>query len=339
MSVSRPPFDPQVAEAMAENAAVIVTSLRPDEILALRARSTSKDVRRLAADTGYTFAEHEVPGAAGGIRVLVLRPEAAAEPCPVLLHLHGGGLVVGDVADNVDMALDVAPGWAVVSVEYRLAPEDPYPAAIDDAAAALDWLVASAAELGVDPDRVVVTGVSAGGGLAAALALRTRDRGRPDLMGQLLIYPMLDDRNDSASGRQMAGVGSWDRTANATGWAAYLGDRAGSESTPADAAAARATTLAGLPPTFVDVASAETFRDECVQYATRIWEVGGDAELHVWAGGCHGFDDLAPAAEVSRAARAARASWLARLLAASRRVASEPSLHHVGEDRVEGALL
>ncbi|WP_407343897.1 alpha/beta hydrolase [Pengzhenrongella phosphoraccumulans] len=260
------------------------------------------------------MSEHVALGPAGEVRVVIVRPERAVGPVPVLLHLHGGGFIVGAVADNVDAALDVAPGWAVASVEYRLAPEDPYPAAIEDAYAALAWLVVHAAELGIDSRRVVVTGVSAGGGLAASLALLARDRGGPRLCGQLLVYPMLDDRNDSFSGRQMVGIGSWDRDANATGWDAYLGARAGGLDTTGYAAAARADSLAGLPPAFIDVGSAETFRDECMQYAARLWADGGDAELHVWPGGCHGFDGLAPAAQLSVAARVARASWLERLL-------------------------
>jgi acetyl esterase/lipase len=166
--------------------------------------------------------------------------------------------------------------------------------------------------------------VSAGGGLAAATALLARDRGGPHLVGQLLIYPMLDDRNDSASAAQMAGVGSWDRTANATGWWAYLGDRAGGPDVPGHAAPARVEDLGGLPPAFVDVGSAETFRDEDVAYAERLWRCGGDAELHVWPGGCHAFDFLAPEAMLSRNARATRVRWLTRVLARSA-VRHEPS--------------
>jgi acetyl esterase/lipase len=314
LGCARPPFDPEIAAELVRQSEIVVTSLAPDEIESLRARAARPDLSMVAADARCTVSEHRAPGTAGGVRVVLFRPETATSPLPVLLHLHGGGLIVGDVGDNVDMALDVAPGWAVASVEYRLAPEHPYPAAVEDAYAALVWLVGEAVELGLDPGRVVVTGVSAGGGLAAALALLVRDRGGPRLLGQLLIYPMLDDRNDSASGHQMAGVGSWDRSANATGWGAYLGPGAGGPDTPAHASAARASSLRGLPPAFVDVGSAETFRDECVDYTARIWADGGDAELHVWPGGAHGFDGLAPLARLSRASRAARADWLERLL-------------------------
>ena len=165
----------------------------------------------------------------------------------------------------------------------------------------------------LDPDRIVVSGVSAGGGLAATTALHARDTSGPRLMGQLLICPMLDHRSDSGSARQMEGVGSWDRTANATAWAAYLNALDGP--VPPYASAAMASDLTGLPPTFIDVGSAETFRDECVAYASALWAAGGDAELHVWPGGVHGFDFLAPWAPLSRSARAARVDWLRRLAA------------------------
>jgi acetyl esterase/lipase len=310
---ARPPFDPAIADALTTRAADVVTTLRPDEIGALRERAQPPVLADVATGAGLELTWHAAPGPDGGtVRVALLRPPVD-HAVPVLLHLHGGGLVVGTVSDDVAAAAQVAPGWAVASVEYRLAPEHPYPAAVEDAYAALTWLVGDADVLGLDPTCVVVEGISAGGGLAAALALLVRDRGGPALAGQLLICPMLDDRNETASGHQMAGVGSWDRTANATAWAAYLGDRAGGPDTSAYAAAARAADLHGLPPAFVDVGSAETFRDECVAYAARLWADGGDAELHVWPGGCHGFDGLVPDAPVSRDARLARARWLARL--------------------------
>ena len=203
---------------------------------------------------------------------------------------------------------------AVVSVEYRLAPETPHPGPVEDCYAGLVWTAAHAAELGIDPARLIVGGGSAGGGLAAAVALLARDRGGPALAGQLLICPMLDDRNDTPSSRQMAGLGVWDRAANEVGWTALLGDarggprrlavrRAGPGGRPVRPAAA-----------FIDVGSAETFRDEDVAYATRIWQAGGAAELHVWPGGFHGFDGLAPQARISQEARAARVRWLHRLL-------------------------
>jgi acetyl esterase/lipase len=167
---------------------------------------------------------------------------------------------------------------------------------------------------GFDPARIIVAGGSAGGGLAAALALMVRDQGGPALLGQMLIYPMLDDRNDTPSSLQMAGLGVWDHQANQTGWAALLGEAVGGPDVSPYAAPARAEDLSGLPPAYIDVGTAETFRDEDVAYASRMWQAGGVAELHVWPGGFHGFDMMVPTAAVSQDARAARLRWLHRIL-------------------------
>ncbi|MET9464015.1 alpha/beta hydrolase fold domain-containing protein [Streptomyces sp. NPDC006544] len=165
-----------------------------------------------------------------------------------------------------------------------------------------------------DANRLVIGGKSAGGGLAAALALLTRDRGGPVPIGQLLLSPMLDDRDHTFSSRQMAGVDTWDRTSNATAWQALLADRYGAEDLPPHAAPARAKDLSRLPPAYIEVGSAETFRDEDVAYAQAIWRAGGRAELHVWPGAFHGFDTVAPRAALSQRARDARTRWLRRLL-------------------------
>jgi acetyl esterase/lipase len=226
-------------------------------------------------------------------------------------------MIIGDnrmgVAEPLDWSQALG-GLAVVSVEYRLAPDHPHPAPVEDCYAGLRWTAEHAGELGLDPARIIVAGASAGGGLAAALALLARDRGGPALAGQLLMCPMLDDRNDTPSCHQMTGVGVWDRTSNHTSWSALLGEARGGPEVSPYAAPARASDLSGLPPAFIDVGSAETFRDEDVAYAGRIWQAGGRAELHVWPGGFHGFDMLAPRAKLSRDARAARVRWLRRLL-------------------------
>jgi acetyl esterase/lipase len=226
-------------------------------------------------------------------------------------------MILGDNRTGVVEMLDWAQEFqaVVVSVEYRLAPETPHPGPVEDCYAGLVWTAEHAEELGIDPGRIVIAGASAGGGLTAALALMARDRGGPALLGQVLIYPMLDDRNDTPSAIQMAGLGVWDRVSNETGWTALLGSARGGPDVSPYAAPAREKDLSGLPPAFIDVASAETFRDEDVAYASRIWQAGGVAELHVWPGGYHGFDGLAPQATVSQEAKAARVRWLRRLLA------------------------
>ena len=300
-----PPFDPELAGVVGELRAGRPPLKTLDDIPARR-ELVAADFRTVAelaaAHPGFTFREEY----AGDVPLLVVTPAGRAST-GVLYHVHGGGMIVGS-HHGPDVPALLA--WAgeldltVVSPGYRLAPEHPYPAAVEDCYAGLLWTVE---RLG----RPVVGGVSAGGGLAAATALLARDRGGPDLAGQLLICPMLDDRNDSASAVDLDGRGLWDRTANNVGWTAYLGGR---RDVPAYAAPARAEDLSGLPPAFLDVGSAETFRDEVVAYASRIWQAGGEAELHVWPGGFHGFDALVPDAALSRAARAARLAWLRRLL-------------------------
>ncbi|MGX4734027.1 alpha/beta hydrolase [Kitasatospora griseola] len=252
-----------------------------------------------------------------GEGVVWARPAGASGRLPVLHYLHGGGLIGGNayaVLPRVLRELAEPLGTAVVSVEYPLAPDAPYPRPLHACRDALRWTLANAAPLGLDPARVVLAGKSAGGGLAAALALLLRDEGGPAPIGQLLLSPMLDDRGGTASARQLAGRDTWDAASNATAWRAALGAAYGTPDVPPYAAPARATSLAGLPPAYLEVGSAETFRDEVVAYADALWQCGGSAELHVWPGACHGFDTLAPGAAVSRAAVAARQGWLRRLL-------------------------
>ncbi|MFC8146852.1 alpha/beta hydrolase [Streptomyces paradoxus] len=317
-----PPFDPELAAALELIKDMISPGLALDEIAEVRQGPGIQMLADMDLTMGGAFEveDRQVPGPQGepDISLLICRPAAAesAGPRPVIYHVHGGGMVIG----NNRVGVDVPLAWAqaldavVVSVEYRLAPEHPHPAPVEDVYAGLLWTADHAAEIGADPERIVIAGASAGGGLSAALALLTRDRKGPQPIGQLLMCPMLDDRNDTPSTYQMAGLGVWDRTANETGWTALLGSRRGGPDVPAYAAPARAEDLTGLPPAFLDVGSAETFRDEVVAYASRLWQAGGVAELHVWPGGFHGFDGFAPQAAVSQAARGAQVAWLRRLL-------------------------
>ncbi|WAP53806.1 alpha/beta hydrolase fold domain-containing protein [Streptomyces sp. S465] len=188
------------------------------------------------------------------------------------------------------------PEMAVLSAEYRLAPGTRYPGPLADCYAGLVRAAGHAGELDIDAGRVIIGGKSAGGGLAAALALLARDRGGPGLLGQLLLCPMLDDRAGTVSSHQMSGLGGWDLVSAETAWKAPLGDRYGAADLPPHAAPARATDLSCLPPAFLDVGSAEMFRDEDVAYANALCQAGGQAELHVRPGACHGFDSVAPRA-------------------------------------------
>jgi acetyl esterase/lipase len=317
-----PPFDPELAAALELVRDVISPSLTLDDIATMREGMGVDFLGELdlTLDGFFEVEDRTVPGPDGepDISLLICRPATPVTvgPRPVFYHVHGGGMVIGDNRIGVTAALD----WAkeldavVVSVEYRLAPEHPHPAPIEDVYAGLVWTAEHAAELGADADRIVIAGASAGGGLTAALGLLTRDRKGPRPIGQVLMCPMLDDRNDTVSSHQMAGLGVWDRTANETGWTALLGDRRGGPDVSPYASPARADDVTDLPPTFIDVGSAETFRDEAVAYATRIWQSGGVAELHVWPGGFHGYDGFVPQAAVSRATGAARLNWLRRLI-------------------------
>lgn len=317
-----PPFDPELVPALEAMAAMRRPEFTLENIQLIReARSvfpqpTDDDLRRGGA---FELSTELVPGPDGApqIPLLICRPAAVEAPVACLYYIHGGGTILGDNRVGLPGMLDHAEqlALAVVSVDYRLAPETPHPGPVEDCYAGLAWTVAHAGQLGIDPGRIVVGGGSAGGGLSAAVALLARDRGGPALFGQLLICPMLDDRNDTPSSWQMAGRGIWDRTANNVGWTALLGDARGGPGVSPYAAPARATDLSGLPPAFIGVGSAETFRDEDVAYAGRIWQAGGAAELHVWPGGYHGFAAMVPEAAVSRAAVAAQRDWLRRLLA------------------------
>lgn len=258
-----------------------------------------------------------VPGYRGDpIDISVFTPSGVIGPAPLVYFVHGGGMMFGHRFDGLGTVFPAATplGAIIATVGYRLAPEHPDPYPVEDAFAALRWVALHAEELGVDPNRIAIVGGSAGAGIAAGVALLARDRGGPALAGQLLMYPMLDDRDASVSTRQFDGIGIWDRANNVVGWTALLGDRRGTDDVSIYAAPARAVDASGLPPTFIDVGSAEVFRDECVAFAARIWADGGVAELHVWPGGTHGWEVLAPDLDATRLARAARLSWLAAVL-------------------------
>ena len=249
--------------------------------------------------------------AEAGVPVRVYRPHAAASG-GALLWLHGGGLIVGrpsmDDGQCVGWAREL--GLLVVSVDYRLAPEHPFPAALDDAHGAWTWLQGAAAAMGVDPARVAVGGGSAGGGLAACLAQRLRDEGGARPAAQMLVYPMLDDR--TAARRELDEIGHrvWTNRSNRAGWSAYLGDAPGAADVPPYAAAARCADLAGLPPAWIGVGALDLFLDEDRAYAARLRGAGVATELHEVPGAPHGFDALAPDVPLARAfmARARRRS-------------------------------
>lgn len=320
-TLKRPPFDAELEAVLTLLGEQLPPSITPEMIPLLRQGPSPMElsVDDVLAEVGVERRDVTIPGYDGGeITVSVLRREGHSGTGPGIYHTHGGGMIFGDQFVGLQhvlpwiMELDAV----VVTVAYRLAPEFPDPYPVRDCYAGLLWTAEHAAELGIDPGRLLIAGASAGGGLAAGTALLARDEGGPALAGQVLIYPMLDDRDQTVSTAQIDGVGVWDRISNLTGWSALLGDRRGTDDVSIYAAPARATDLSGLPPAFIDCGSAEVFRDEDVAYATALWQAGVQAELHVWPGGFHGFDMVAPHTALAQAMTAARNAWVARVLGA-----------------------
>jgi acetyl esterase/lipase len=263
---------------------------------------------------GVTITMHPLPGPTA--RVRVMRPAAASGVQPVLLWVHGGGYVLGTAAqdDAFCARLMAATGVSVVSVDYRLAPEHPWPAALDDCTAALDFLEREGRALGLDGSRLIIGGQSAGGGLAAALVLRMADTGRQAALLQLLSYPMIDDRTTQR--QQSLDVRMWDETSNLRGWRAYLGRAPGGHDMTDLMAPARRAHLGGLPPAWIGVGTEDLFHDEDVTYAQRLQAAGVPCSLEVVPGAFHGFDSALPEATVSQKFFAAQCTAVRQALAA-----------------------
>jgi acetyl esterase/lipase len=267
--------------------------------------------------------ERHIPGPPGApeVRLWIVDPAPSEKGKPLLLHMHGGGFMM------------IGPGWmpllqeiatdchcVVVSVDYRLAPETRYPGALEDNYAALKWVHAHAAELGIDRSRIAVGGESAGGTHAASLAIHARDRNKEDvpICFQLLIYPALDDRTGSSHPAAPAvGHFLWTPSANRFAWSSLLGVPAGSSKVPAAAVPARVASVAGLPPAWIGVGSIDLFVEEDMEYARRLVHAGIATELLVVRGAFHGFDLLVPDAEVSKQFNASWKSALRKAFATS----------------------
>jgi acetyl esterase/lipase len=281
----------------------------------LRAQSRALQAQEEPSDaverTDYVIAGSR---AAPHVRLRVHRPIGTPGAVPAIFSIHGGGYVRGSYENDNKRFDEWCPklGCVGVSVEYRLAPETPYPGALEDCYAALGWLHEHAPDLGITLERSGIFGASAGGGLAATLAILSRDRGEFPIAFQLLQYPMLDDQQVTDSSKWDVPI--WKPAANAFGWRAYLGDLYGSSAVPGTAAAARATDLTGLPPTFLMVGSADGFCDEVLEYGRRLNHAGVPVELHLYPGAPHGFDLHFPGAALSFQARQDMFDWLLKMI-------------------------
>ncbi len=308
-------MDPEIAEALANMP--MMDGFAFDQLPAMREQRAGQiAIMQAQLSDRVERTDHLVPGAAGDpdVPIRVHRPVGATGDLPCVYFMHGGGYVFGTHVMD-DLRFD---RWCTqlncvgVSVEYRLAPETPYPGPLEDSYAGLKWVYEHAAELGIDRARLGIGGASAGGGLAAGLALLARDRAEVPLAFQLLIYPMIDDRRTNQSSTWEVPI--WSPRSNADGWRAYLGPLFGQEP-PAYAAASRATDLSGLPPAYIMVGALDGFLDEDVEYAMRMTHASVPVELHVYPGGPHGFDGLLPGTQLARRARADIEAWLARTFA------------------------
>jgi acetyl esterase/lipase len=292
--------DPELAQVLAQLPSFEVNEATLSSVRAVELPTDP------AITTEVDCVERKLPGPLDNpsVRVLIYTPPSPALPLPAVLHIHGGGYVVGkpEMSDARNRLLAQRVGCVVMSVDYRLAPETPFPGAVEDCYAALLWLHRNADEVGVDPRRIAISGESAGGGLAASLALLARDRGEVPVCFQQLIFPMIDDRTGSVGdAHPYAGEFLWTAASNRYGWRSLLNAAPGDEGISPYAAAARAPTLAGLAPAFIAVGALDLFVEEDIEYARRLIHAGVPTELHVYPGAFHGYL-MAPQARVTRQA-------------------------------------
>ena len=259
--------------------------------------------------------DHVLNVAGRSVPLRIHRPKGHPGSLPAILWMHGGGFCIGDAeGEDTKMRRFVTEvNCVAVSVGYSLAPEHPWPAAVDDSYAALEWLADNAASLDVDPARVAVTGVSAGGCIAAAVTLMARDRGKIPVAFQLLNYPVLDDRT-ALKPPPASEVPPWSHQNNVDAWNMYLGHAPGGDGVSEYAAPARARNLSGLPPTYMAVGEFDPLLMENIDYARRLLAAGVATEFHVYPGTFHSFDSFAPQAAVSRRASAEQLDALRRAL-------------------------
>ena len=244
--------------------------------------------------------EAQIPGIGTDpdVPIRISKPESLPPNAPGLVWIHGGGMVLGsaEMDDAGSAAMAEQHQCVVISVDYRLAPENPYPAPLHDCYAALKWFAKNANSLGVSSDRIAIGGASAGGGLAAGTALMARDKGGPNLIFQLLVFPMLDHRNETPSSFGTSDTRVWNREANIIAWEAYLNNI---EPIPSYASPSITDDLSGLPPTYINVGTLDIFVDEDIDYAARLSQAGVPVELHVYPGAFHGSNGFVAESSLS----------------------------------------
>lgn len=317
-AAARPAVDPlaRVDPELRDGARLILQRPQPEwnleTLAAIRAippieappppSSASVERRRAPGRTDHPEAPFELIGHQSG-----------KAPRPALIHIHGGGYILGRVTDTTAMCQSIATEFdcVVANVDYRLSPETTFPGPVEDCYAVLAYIHENAEALGVDRNRIAVMGESAGGGLAAMLAIAARDRGEIPLCYQVLIYPMLDDRTGTTVRvPDFIGTIGWNEPGNRFGWTSFLGMPAGVSEPPHGAVPARLSDVSGLAPAFIGVGGLDLFVDEDLEYARRLVAAGVPTQFHLTPGAYHGFDFIAPQA---RASRAFTAAWKAGL--------------------------
>lgn len=297
-------YDPSIEEVAAafprfDVADISATRARLDELL----RIWKEEGLQRPSDPNVEEIDRSIPGPDGNteLPIRIYMPRDRQTTGPAFVYFHGGGFVLGDLeaAHPRSLVMAARAGTVAVSVDYRLAPEHPFPAGLEDCYAALRWVVEHAPELKIEPEQIVIGGDSAGGNLAAAVALLARDRAGPSIALQMLFYPAIDDRCTTQSMMYGAGLYIWDYQNSVDMWNHYLGENR--DNVSPYASPARATDLAGLPPAFIVTAEHDPLRDEAVFYAINLMNAGVPVELHNYPGTVHGFDLMAPCDLSSRA--------------------------------------
>lgn len=319
-TVIRPPYDPLLIPELEE-----IKSPTPEvlDLVSIRkALDASTYETVLKNYPNMDHVEYSVPGPEDSNNPVILSvfkdKDSSSTNRPAVYYIHGGGQIAGNRFGALDICMQYAAGIDIVfvSVEYRVAPENPAPAALKDSYAGLVWTAEHATELGIDANRILLIGGSGGAPITAGCAMLCRNETKPYPAAQMLLTPMLDDRDQTVSTKQFARDGPWCGTLNRKAWDHVLGSARGKPGVSELVSPARATDLSGLPRTFIDVGECEIFRDEAVAFASQLWACGVSTELHVWPGAYHGFDLLYQRAPVAKAARDAKINWVSRVFGA-----------------------